>query len=179
MLTKNSPAILATLCYIQKSGKTLMLHRVKKPDDIHAGKWNGLGGKMLPGEMPEECVIREVKEESGLILAKPVLRGILTFPRFARGKDWYVYLFTASRYKGTLSPSKEGILHWIENDKIHDLPLWEGDHLFLEWIKQGKFFSAKFIYRNGKLKNYKVIYYQKRKSPSGLFPGGFPEVAAL
>ena len=73
---------LATLCYIRQNNKTLMLHRVKKKNDIHQDKWNGLGGKFLPGETPEECVVREVKEESGLHIIKPELKGILTFPEF-------------------------------------------------------------------------------------------------
>lgn len=73
---------LATLCYIKKDGKTLMLHRIKKKNDMHEGKWNGLGGKFEPGETPEDCVIREIEEESGLNIIKPRLRGLLTFPEF-------------------------------------------------------------------------------------------------
>ena len=76
--------ILATLCYVRHSGRTLMLHRIKKEKDMHEGKWNGLGGKMLDGETPEECVIREVREESGLTIKNPKLRGILTFPKFEK-----------------------------------------------------------------------------------------------
>src|SRR6476469_9924460 len=94
--------VCATLCYVQKGGKTLMLHRVKKKNDIHEGKWNGLGGKMEQGETPEECVIREVREESGLRIDQPELRAILTFPEFDGHDDWLVFLFVANRFSGEL-----------------------------------------------------------------------------
>ena len=84
---------LATLCYVRHQGKTLMLHPIKKENDMHAGKWNGLGGKMEAGETPEECAIREVREESGLIAEHLQLKGFLTFPMFDGKKDWYVFVF--------------------------------------------------------------------------------------
>ena len=93
---------LATLCYIIDNDKTLMLHRIKKKDDFHEGKWNGLGGKFEHGESPEECVIREVKEESGLLIKNPRMHGFITFPMFDGKKDWYVFLFTAREFKGKL-----------------------------------------------------------------------------
>jgi ADP-ribose pyrophosphatase YjhB (NUDIX family) len=93
--------ILATLCYVQTGGKTLMMHRNKRPDDVHLGKYNGLGGKFEPGESPEECVVREVFEESNLRI-KPRLRGVMTFPQFAKGHDWYCFLYTASEFEGDL-----------------------------------------------------------------------------
>jgi ADP-ribose pyrophosphatase YjhB (NUDIX family) len=86
---------LATLCYVKHEGRTLMVHRVKKADDIHQGKWNGLGGKLEPGESPEECVIREVREESGLEIHSPRYHGLLIFTNF-KGDDWYVWVFTAT-----------------------------------------------------------------------------------
>ncbi len=151
--------ISATLCYIQKNGKTLMLHRIKKQNDIHEGKWNGLGGKFEKGESPEDCVLREVCEESGLTIQDPQLRGIMTFPNFDGMNDWQVFLFTANSFSGEIIDSQEGRLEWIEDEKVLDLPLWEGDRIFLKWLDQDKFFSAKFIYLNKKLENYKVKFY--------------------
>ena len=109
---------LGTLVYLKQNGKTLMLHRVKKEQDFHEGKWNGLGGKLNPGETPEECAIREVKEESGLDLKALKLRGIITFPLFDQVDDWYVYLFTSTEFSGDLIDSHEGDLEWIDNDKL-------------------------------------------------------------
>jgi len=150
---------LATLCYVINKNKTLMLHRIKKKEDIHEGKWNGLGGKFEPGESPEECVIREVKEESGLLIKNPTLHGFITFPMFDGKKDWYVFMFTANKFTGNLIDSKEGMLEWIPNNKLLELNLWEGDRIFIPWLFQKKFFSAKFNYSNGKLKDYKVEFY--------------------
>ena len=90
--------ILATLCYVKRDGHTLMIHRNKRPNDIHEGKWNGLGGKFEAGESPEDCVIREVSEESGLIIRAPHLHGILTFTNF-KGNDWYVFVYTAENFR--------------------------------------------------------------------------------
>jgi 8-oxo-dGTP diphosphatase len=154
---------LATLCYLKKNGKTLMLHRVKRADDIHRGKWNGLGGKMHMGETPEECVIREVKEESGLAVKNPSLRGVLTFPAFKDEEDWYAYVFIAAEFSGELIDSDEGRLEWIEDEKIYQLPLWEGDPIFLKWLDEGRFFSAKFVYQEGKLINHSVVFHDVRQ----------------
>jgi 8-oxo-dGTP diphosphatase len=153
------PMKLATLCYIRRNNKTLMLLRNKKENDIHQGKWNGLGGKFNPGESPEECVTREVYEESGLVIKKPSLRGIMTFPDFSAGEDWYVFIFSASEFQGTLLNSGEGKLQWIDDNQILSLNLWEGDKIFLKWLEQDKFFSAKFIYETGDLKNFQVVFY--------------------
>ncbi|MBI1936721.1 MAG: 8-oxo-dGTP diphosphatase [Ignavibacteriales bacterium] len=150
---------LATLCYVIDNDKTLMLHRIKKKNDIHEGKWNGLGGKFEHGETPEECVIREVKEESGLIITNPKLHGFITFPMFDGKKDWYVFLFTAKNFEGELIDSYEGRLEWIQNDKLFELNLWDGDEIFMRWLLQDKFFSAKFVYENGKLKEHNVNFY--------------------
>src|SRR3989338_5286050 len=128
---------LATLCYLKKDGKTLMLFRNKRAGDIHGGKWNGLGGKIHLGETPEECVIREVKEESGLAIQNPSLRGVLTFPAFKEEEDWYVYVFVATELSGGIhklslrTDSPEGTLEWIDDCELLNLNLWEGDPLFL------------------------------------------------
>ena len=150
---------LATLCYVKSEGRTLMLHRIKRPQDMHAGKWNGLGGKLMPGESPEECVVREVWEESGLTLYDPKLRGVLTFPSFSKGEDWYAFVYVARQFTGDLIESDEGVLEWIDDDKLVDLPLWEGDPIFLGWLEQGRFFSGKFVYLEGKLTNHEVVFY--------------------
>lgn len=150
---------LATLCYVKHAGKTLMIHRVKKKNDIHAGKWNGLGGKLHPGETPEECVIREVREESGLMIEQPELKGILTFPLFALDEDWYAFVFVARRFQGELIDSPEGTLRWIEDDKLLDLNLWEGDLIFLPRLEKPGIFSGKFTYRDGHLIEHQMTAY--------------------
>ncbi len=150
---------LATLCYVRRAGKTLMLHRIKKENDMHRGKWNGLGGKMEAGETPEECAIREVQEESGLVVDRLHLKGFITFPMFDGVKDWYVFLFVIDRFSGKMIESPEGKLEWINNEDLLNLPLWEGDKIFLKWLDQDRFFSAKFIYKQKQLQNYSVQFY--------------------
>jgi 8-oxo-dGTP diphosphatase len=150
--------ILATLCYLHHENRTLMLHRVKKENDMHAGKWNGLGGKLESGETPEECVIREVREESGLTIRNPKLVGLLMFPNF-KGADWYVFVFTATEFKGELIESSEGHLRWIPDAEVESLLLWESDHIFLPWIREGKFFSAKFVYEGDEMKGFEVVFH--------------------
>ena len=149
---------LGTLVYLKRNNRTLMLHRVKKQQDYHEGKWNGLGGKIDPGETPEECAIREVKEESGLDLVNPRLRGFITFPMFDGVDDWYVYLFTGREFTGDLIDSPEGNLAWIDDDKLLDLNLWEGDYIFLKWLDGDRFFSAKFSYKNKKLVDHTFVF---------------------
>jgi len=150
---------LATLCYVQHNNTTLMIHRIKKENDIHEGKWNGLGGKFQSGETPEECVIREVFEESGLRIQLPELRGILTFPNFARDEDWYAFVFIAAEFEGELIDSSEGDLKWIPNGDVMNLNLWEGDRFFLPLLDQPGFFSGKFEYQNGRLVEHSMIIY--------------------
>jgi len=147
----------ATLCYVRKNGKTLMLHRVKKEQDMHTGKWNGLGGKIEEGETPEECAIREVYEECGLVVRNPIMKGILTFPDFYENESWYVFLFLITDFNGELITSTEGNLAWIDNEQLSKLNLWEGDAVFMKWLDTQDFFSGKFIYRNGKLIEYNVV----------------------
>lgn len=137
-----------------------MVHRVKKPNDIHEGKWNGLGGKLDPGETPEECARREIREECGLEVEQLTWKGLLTFPLFANDEDWYAFVFVAQAQEGELIDSPEGDLRWIDDDKITDLPLWEGDSIFLAWLDRPGFFSAKFNYVNGKFIDYSVNFYE-------------------
>ncbi|RMF40669.1 MAG: 8-oxo-dGTP diphosphatase [Anaerolineae bacterium] len=150
---------LATLCYLRANEHTLMLHRIKKANDMHQGKWNGLGGKLEPGESPEECVIREVYEESGLRIQHPRLHGVITFPAFDALDDWYVFVFTATQFEGSLIDSREGVLRWIPDTELLDLPLWEGDRIFIPWLSQERFFSAKFVYQDGRLQRHEVYFY--------------------
>jgi 8-oxo-dGTP diphosphatase len=151
--------IVATLCYIKKNGRTLMLHRNKKQGDVHLGKWNGLGGKLEPGESPDDCVVREIREESGLTLKEPKLRGVITFPAFKPGEDWLVFVYTASRFNGNLGACAEGDLEWVEDARIASLPLWEGDLIFLPWLDHPRFFSAKFTYLDGRLARHEVSFH--------------------
>ena len=151
--------ILATLCYVRQNNKTLMMHRIKKKNDIHQDKWNGLGGKFQPGETPEECVIREIEEESGLHIINPELKGFLTFPEFSAGKDWYVFVFVARQFMGKITESAEGRLEWIDDNKLLNLNLWEGDRFFIEWLEKDAFFSGKFCYKDGALINHKMVIY--------------------
>jgi 8-oxo-dGTP diphosphatase len=155
---------LATLCYVRSSGKTLMIHRIKRQQDIHMGKWNGLGGKFEPGETPEECVIREVQEESGLTLVNPQLKGFLTFPEFAAGEDWYAFVFVAREFTGELAEPPEGYLEWIDDEKILSLSLWEGDQYFIPLLDQKGFFSGKFCYQNGELVSHHLVIHQGSSS---------------
>lgn len=149
----------ATLCYIQHNKHTLMMHRIKKDNDIHQDKWNGLGGKFESGESPEDCLIREVKEESGLCLVDFKLVGLLSFPKFDGENDWQVFLYKAESFTGQIIDSNEGHLEWIRDNDLLSLNLWDGDKLFIKWMLQGKFFSAKFIYQNKKLLDYTVKFY--------------------
>jgi 8-oxo-dGTP diphosphatase len=148
---------LATLCYLRRNNQTLMMHRVKKKNDVHQDKWNGLGGKLNPGESPEECVTREIEEESGFHIKNPLLKGVLTFPEFSSGEDWYVFVFLATDFTGNMIDSAEGNLEWIDNDQLLNLNLWEGDHHFIKLLDKDVFFSGKFKYRNGKLIEHNII----------------------
>ncbi len=150
--------ILATLCYIHHEGSTLMIHRTKRADDIHAGKWNGLGGKLEPGESPEEFVIREVREESGLEIVNPRLHGLVMFPRF-KGNDWYVFVYTAETFKEDVNENDEGYLEWVPDEELESLALWPSDHIFLPWLREEKFFSAKFNYDGDKFLSHEVVFH--------------------
>ena len=137
----------------------MMIHRVKKQNDMHAGKWNGLGGKLEPGETPEECAIREIREESGLVVANPLLKGFLTFPMFDGVEDWYAFVFLVRDFEGDLIDSLEGFLKWVPNEEVLDLNLWAGDRIFLPWLERAGFFSGKFIYQDGELIDHHVTFH--------------------
>ena len=125
----------STLCYIVKDGKVLMLHRVKKKNDINHDKWIGIGGKFEPEEAPEECILREAKEETGLTLTSWRCRGVVTFLQEG-GEGEYMYLFTADDFTGELIECDEGDLQWVSMDFLDALPKWEGDRIFLNLLWQ-------------------------------------------
>lgn len=151
--------ILSTICYIEKDGKYLMLYRTKKKNDINKDKWLGIGGKIEEGESPEECIVREVKEETGLTLKKYQLRGIVTYVSNKLETE-YMYIFTATQFEGELIECNEGDLKWIDKKKIKTLPTWEGDYIFIDKLQKDKgFFSAKFQYYGEKLINYELKEY--------------------
>lgn len=150
--------LFTTLCYIEKDGKYLMLHRTKKEKDISQDKWLGVGGKFEAGESPEECMIREVKEETGLTLNSYRLRGIVTYVSTVFGIE-YMYVFTSDDFVGELLECNEGELEWIEKEKIFDLNMWEGDKIFLKELNGDKFFSIKMEYDGDKLIKHKINKY--------------------
>jgi 8-oxo-dGTP diphosphatase len=150
---------LATLCYVRQEGQTLMVHRIKKANDMHMGKWNGLGGKLEPGETPEECALREIFEESGLSVRNPQLKGFITFPAFDDFEDWYVFVYVVTDFEGDLIDSPEGNLQWVNNSDLTSLNLWDGDAIFLSWLDRRGIFSAKFIYKDGRLISHEVVFY--------------------
>lgn len=149
---------LTTLCYIEKDDCYLMLHRTKKENDVNHDKWIGVGGKFEPGEMPEECVLREVKEETGLNLLDYKYRGILTF--HANGwEDEYIHLYTSDAFEGELIECNEGTLEWVRKNEIEKLPLWEGDKIFLRLLAEEKrFFSLKLRYDGDELVESKLVF---------------------
>ena len=168
----------ATLVYVREGGRTLMLHRVRKANDMHAGKWNGLGGKLEGGETPEACAVREVREESGLTIVRPDFRGMLTFPAFSQDEDWVAYVFVARTFSGALIDSAEGVLAWIDDAALLDLPLWPGDRIFLPWLDSPHFFSASFAYAHGELRTWEVTFYGPGGHVAGHDHGdGAPAVA--
>ncbi|MCD8250117.1 MAG: 8-oxo-dGTP diphosphatase [Lachnospiraceae bacterium] len=150
MTKEKSP--LTTLCYIEQDGKYLMLHRIKKEHDINEGKWIGVGGHFEAGESPEECLLREVQEETGLRLVSWRFRGIVTFTADDVPTE-YMCLYTADSYMGELNMDcGEGVLRWVPKEEVMNLPLWEGDRVFLELLaKDAQFFSLQLSYVQDKL----------------------------
>ena len=142
-----------TLCYLEsEKGEYLMLHRVKKKNDVNHDKWIGVGGKFEEDESPEECLLREVREETGLTLTRWRFRGIVTF--VAEGHETeYIYLYTADQWTGEMIECNEGDLEWIPKGKVCDLPIWEGDKIFFRLIENpdSPFFSLKMAYRGDEL----------------------------
>lgn len=140
-----------TLCYIEREGKYLMLHRVKKKNDMNHDKWIGIGGKFEPGESPEDCILRETREETGLQLISPQYRGIVTFVSDEYGTE-YMHLFWADQFTGELRSCDEGNLEWIRKETLLSLPLWEGDKIFLRLLdRRVPFFSLKLRYQGDRL----------------------------
>ena len=140
-----------TLCYIEKDGRYLMLHRVKKENDLNHDKWIGIGGKFEEGESPEECLLREAWEETGLTLTDYRYRGIVTFV----SNEWegeYMHLYTATGWTGALKECNEGVLEWVSQEKMKELPQWEGDKIFLRLLEEeAPFFSLKLCYEGDRL----------------------------
>ncbi len=140
-----------TLCYIERDGKYLMLHRVKKENDLNHDKWVGVGGKFEPDESPDECLLREVREETGLTLTDYRCRGIITFVS-DRWETEYMYLYTAAGFTGTLTDCDEGTLEWVDKAAAARLPSWEGDRIFFRLLEEdAPFFSLKLCYEGDAL----------------------------
>ena len=142
---------LTTLCYIEQDGKYLMMHRVKKQHDINHDKWVGVGGHFEGDESPEECLLRETREETGLVLTDYRLRGIITFIC----DHWpteYMFLYTATGFTGKIGLCDEGTLEWIDRSAVYDLPIWTGDKIFFHLLEQDRpFFSLKLRYVDDEL----------------------------
>lgn len=140
---------LSTLCYIEKDNKYLMLHRVKKENDINKDKWIGIGGHFELDESPEDCLLREVKEETGYTLTSYQYRGLVTFVS-GNGVTEYMSLFTADGFEGSAILCNEGDLEWVEKDQIYSLNIWEGDRIFFQLLEENRpFFSLKLVYDGG------------------------------
>ena len=137
----------STLCYIEHEGRYLMLHRIKKENDANKDKWIGIGGKFEDGESPEDCILREAKEETGLTLTSYKYRGIVTFVS-DKWETEYMHLFTVDGFEGELTECDEGVLEWISAEKLDSIPKWEGDKIFLDLLFRGEpFFSLKLRYK--------------------------------
>ena len=137
-----------TLCYLENDrNEYLMLHRVKKKNDINHDKWIGVGGGFEYGESPEECAVRETFEETGLTLTDYRFRGIVTFDCEGQKETQYMHLFTATAWTGKLTDCNEGVLEWVPKNKVCDLPIWEGDKIFFRLLEEDRpFFSLKLSY---------------------------------
>ena len=137
---------MTTLCYLEQDNSYLMMHRIKKEHDINEGKWIGVGGHFEPGESPEECLVREVREETGLTLTSWRFRGLVTFTADACLTE-YMCLYTADKFEGTLAECDEGTLEWVDKERLMSLNLWEGDKIFFRLLMENApFFSLKLSY---------------------------------
>ncbi|MBR7146876.1 MAG: 8-oxo-dGTP diphosphatase [Oscillospiraceae bacterium] len=152
MANETFRAVNSTLIYVERGGQYLMLHRTKKENDMNRDKWLGIGGKFEDGESPEDCALREAKEETGLTLTRWRYRGIVTFVS-DRWETEYMHLFTADEWTGALKVCDEGELEWIDKEAVLNLPLWEGDKIFLRLLDTDEpFFSLKLRYEGETLK---------------------------
>ena len=148
-----------TLCYIEKDGAYLMIHRIKKENDLNKDKWVGVGGKLEEGESPFDCVRREVYEETGVNIKNPRYRGIITFVSDKWGTE-YMHLFTATDYDGEIDyDCDEGKLEWVKKELVPSLPIWEGDKIFFDLMeKEERFFSLKLCYEGDTLVSHTLEY---------------------
>ena len=153
-LNTNFPMLNTSLCYLERDGAYLMLHRVKKEHDMNKDKWIGVGGKFERFESPEDCVLREVREETGVTLINYRYRGIVTF--ILDDLTEYMHLFTATEWTGTMiegDACSEGVLEWVPKERVKHLPIWEGDKIFLKLLdEEHPFFSLKLTYEQDVLK---------------------------
>ncbi|MDE7352849.1 MAG: 8-oxo-dGTP diphosphatase [Acetatifactor sp.] len=158
---------LTTLCYIEKDDSYLMMHRVKKKKDINKDMWVGVGGHFEGDETPEECLLREAREETGLTLTSWRLRGIITFITDVQQTE-YMFLYTADGYEGEMTECNEGVLEWVPKAEVYSLPIWEGDEIFFRLLEEGRdFFSLKLRYVGSSLveaalDGKKIVYNGRR-----------------
>lgn len=153
-------ATLTAQCYLEKDDKTLMLHRTKKEKDYSKDKWLGIGGHIEDGETPDEAMLREIMEEAGIVPLNLKLRGIITFPAFDLNDNTDImFLYTANDYKGELIICNEGDLEWVETSKINELNIWPGDREYFKWLKDGRFFVGKIVYKNQVFEHSEVNFY--------------------
>ena len=149
----------STLIYLERDGQYLMLHRTKKKNDMNHDKWLGIGGKFEEGESPEDCVIRETLEETGLQVRSLRFRGLVTFILNDDVTE-YMHLFTSDDFDGEVKDCDEGELAWVKKEEVPCLPVWEGDKLFLKELTEDRgFFSLKLVYRDDVLKDSRMILY--------------------
>lgn len=149
-----------TLCYIEQDNKYLMLHRIKKENDLNKDKWVGVGGKFEENETPDECILRETYEETGLTLLKYRLRGIITFIS-DKWEGEYMYLYTATEFEGDICECSEGNLKWVDKAEVPNLPIWEGDKLFFEELNKDRgFFTMKLRYEGETLVESNINLYK-------------------
>lgn len=159
---------MTTLCYIEKGGKYLMLHRTKKEKDINKNKWIGVGGHAEGTEGPEDCLLREVKEETGLTLTSYQFRGLITFISDMCEPE-LMCLFTADAFEGNLTGCSEGELVWVDKKKVPELPTWTGDAIFLKLLldEEPRFFTLRLVYEGDTLVEHKLRFYPEDEKDTG------------